>query len=95
MKPYDVCDFNKNCEENRGKIVPLSLQPVYYYRCEKCGFLNAPEICSWPRQKFTQYIYNNQYIEFDPDFATKRPNNQASMIVKAFGFCRSQKKPLA
>ncbi len=94
MKPYDCCDFNKNCEENRGKVTPLALKPVYYYRCGQCGFLNAPAICSWSKSQFKQWIYNDGYAEFDPDFGSQRPKSQATTLVKTFGFVRGQLKIL-
>ena len=32
-KLFDVVDFNKSCEEARGKFLELSGQPVYYAHC--------------------------------------------------------------
>jgi len=93
-KPYDCCDFNKSCEEARGLFVPLSLRPVYYYRCTACGFVFAPEICSWSKEQFRDEIYNEEYIRFDPDFVEIRPAANAGMLSRSFHAFRERLKIL-
>lgn len=88
--PYDVVDFNKSCEENQGIFEKLSLVPVYYYRCTQCGFVFAPEIAQWTPEQFKEFIYNEDYARFDPDFAQARPNANAEMLNKAFAGVREQ-----
>lgn len=88
--PYDVVDFNKSCEEIKGKYLTLSLIPVYYYKCNKCDFLFAPELYSWTKEEFSKKIYNDFYINIDPDYETIRPTNNANLIIRLFSEVKEQ-----
>ena len=88
--PLDVVDFNKSCEEPRGKYLPLSGIPVYYYLCEECGFCFAPEFQRWSHQDFAERIYNADYAAVDPDYSGTRPKNNAALIDKLFGKSREE-----
>lgn len=83
-QPYDCVDFNKNCEELNGKFIPLSLKPVYYFRCSVCGFVHSPEIRAWTQEQFKHWIYNDEYIDFDPSFQNGRPQANARMLQATF-----------
>lgn len=83
--PLDVVDFNKSCEELRGKYLPLSLIPVYYYLCEHCGFCLAPEFSQWQLEDFEKKIYNSEYGQVDPDYVEVRPRANANTLLKMFG----------
>jgi hypothetical protein len=82
---YDVCDFNKSCEEARSKFLPLSGIPIYYYKCSHCGFIFTDEFDAATKEEFEQYIYNDDYIIVDPDYENARPQNNAKMISEMFG----------
>ncbi len=82
--PLDVVDFNKSCEEARGKFLPLSGTPIYYFLCEKCNFCCAPSIYKWGLEDFSEKIYNELYIEVDPDYKTKRPETNAANLIAMF-----------
>lgn len=92
--PFDCCDFNKNCEELRGKFIPLALTPVYYYRCQVCGFLWVPEMRSWSKSQFNTWVYNDEYVEIDPDFVNVRPSANAVMLARTFMGVRDSLKIL-
>jgi SAM-dependent methyltransferase len=81
----DTVDFNKNCEELRGKFLPKSGIPVQYHACGDCGFCFAPEIAKWTDQQFRERIYNPGYAEVDPDYSDLRPRAQAHMLRDKFG----------
>lgn len=83
--PLDVVDFNKSCEETRGNYLPLSLIPVYYYFCERCGFCFAPEFSQWRLEDFETKIYNSDYKIVDPDYAEVRPRANARTLINLFG----------
>jgi SAM-dependent methyltransferase len=83
--PLDVVDFNKSCEEPRGKFLPLSGVPIYYFLCDACGFCFAPEIHRWSKREFDQRIYNDGYVEIDPDYVDARPRGNAANLVQMFG----------
>lgn len=85
----DVVDFNKNCEENKGVFLPLSGVPVYYFMCEGCNFTFSPAFWNWSEQDFLDCIYNDNYIDIDPDYVEARPLANASALQQIFP---SQKK---
>lgn len=82
---FDVVDFNKNCEEARGVYLPLSGRPIYYHRCPQCGFTFAPEFRSWSDEDFLRHIYNDRYVDIDPDYASTRPLNNAKFLNELLG----------
>lgn len=80
----DVVDLNKSCEELKGRHLPLSGVPIYYARCESCCFCFSPEMHGWPLEKFEQLIYNEQYVQVDPDYLDFRPRNNAKVLLSMF-----------
>lgn len=80
----DVVDFNKSCEELRGKFLPLSGRAVYYHRCSNCFFSHAPEFRNWPDDKFLRDIYNEEYLDVDPDYERVRPRGNVDYIKSLF-----------
>lgn len=81
----DGVDFNKSCEEARGKYLPLSGLIVYYYVCEQCGFCFAPEFSGWSQDQFQQEIYNDEYVHVDPDYVDVRPRSNAAALISLLG----------
>jgi SAM-dependent methyltransferase len=81
----DVVDFNKSCEEARGKFLDLSGIPVYYALCRKCGFCFAPELVTWELEEFEERIYNDEYVFVDPDYLETRPRANAAYLISLFG----------
>ena len=90
----DVVDFNKSCEEARGKFLPLSGKPIYYEHCRICGFTHAPEFSNWTDQEFLDNIYNEQYIEVDPDYQSIRPTHNFDNIKNMFSNHKTEIKHL-
>lgn len=84
-KYIDVVDFNKNCVEIRGKFLPLSGIPIYYTQCQDCLFAFAPEFLAWSEMDFLEKIYNDEYIEIDPDYLENRPRANSQLLSKLFG----------
>lgn len=82
---FDVVDFNKSCEEQRGKFLPLSGKSVYYASCPNCLHCFCPEIINWSKDLFSELIYNSNYIDIDPDYIEKRPNTHSVILEKTFG----------
>lgn len=81
----DVVDFNKSCEEARGKFLSLSGVPVYYARCGNCGFCFAPEFAAWTPEEFEARIYNDEYALVDPDYSQARPRENAAYLISMLG----------
>ena len=83
--PLEAVDFNKSCEETRGRFLPRAGVAVRYWRCASCGFCFAPEICAWPRAEFERRIYNAEYAQVDPDYFDARPRANAASLMRMFG----------
>lgn len=81
----DVVDFNKSCAESSGKFLPLSGIPIYYNQCTNCFFTFAPEFSKWSENDFLEKIYNDGYIEIDPDYSEARPQANFGTLQKVFG----------
>lgn len=79
-----VVDFNKNCEELHGYFLPLSGVPVYYGRCETCGFLFTRFCDGWTDEDFGRHIYNDDYIKVDPEHTEARPARVAPVVPRWF-----------
>lgn len=81
----DRLDFNKSCEEPRGKHLPRSGTLVDYHLCVSCGFCFAPQFRDWDRARFAQCIYNDDYVHVDPDYVDARPRANAAALTALMG----------
>jgi SAM-dependent methyltransferase len=87
---YGVVDFNKHCRlPMEPPLMPLCGVPVYYRRCKQCGFLYTDAFDDWSIEDFRAHIYNDQYAMLDPEYAQKRPQDNASFIQKYWGELRT------
>jgi SAM-dependent methyltransferase len=77
-------DFNKNCEEARGRRLPPAGRLVSYVICRTCGFAWAPEFATWTQADFERDIYNASYAEVDPDHLERRPQTNAETLLGTF-----------
>lgn len=82
--PLDVVDFNKSCEEAKGKFFSLSGIPIYYFLCNTCEFCFAPEFANWTSNDFQEKIYNKDYILVDPEYVDIRPRCNAKIMNDMF-----------
>jgi SAM-dependent methyltransferase len=80
----DVLDFNRSCSDLNGKPATPSGLPIYYALCPHCGFCFAPAITQWTPEQFTELIYNQDYVQFDPDCIENRPKGNAALLMKLF-----------
>jgi 2-polyprenyl-6-hydroxyphenyl methylase/3-demethylubiquinone-9 3-methyltransferase len=85
---FGVVDFHKSCEEARGRRLALSGCPVYYRRCQQCGFTFTEAFDGWSREDFQRQIYNAEYILVDPDYADSRPAGNARLVAESFAGAR-------
>jgi len=79
-----VVDFHKSCIEAQGKRLAISGVPVYYRRCQRCGFLFTTAFDAWDYDAFRRNIYNDDYILVDPDYVEVRPTGNAGVISSSF-----------
>jgi len=76
-----VVDFNKNCAEAQGVVLPLLGVPVYYHRCASCGAVFTVAFDHWTQQDFLRHIYNGGYAAVDPEYAETRPVGNAATVA--------------
>jgi len=79
---FGVVDFNKNCI---NAPLPLSGIPIYYYRCHDCGFIFTTFFDIFTEAELKGLIYNERYIDVDPDFKEARPRQNTRIISKMLG----------
>ncbi|MBS0361270.1 MAG: class I SAM-dependent methyltransferase [Proteobacteria bacterium] len=82
---FGVVDFARICDEPRAKVQPLTGAAVYYRRCQVCGLIFSDAFDDWSHADFAAHVYNDVYLEIDPDYVELRPNNQAQVIAATFG----------
>jgi 2-polyprenyl-6-hydroxyphenyl methylase/3-demethylubiquinone-9 3-methyltransferase len=83
-----VVDFHKSCIEAQGKILNVSGKPIYYRRCNACGFVFTDAFDDWSAAAFTKYIYNQDYLIVDPNYTGTRPAANAQAVAKTFEAAR-------
>jgi 2-polyprenyl-6-hydroxyphenyl methylase/3-demethylubiquinone-9 3-methyltransferase len=78
---FDVVDFNKVCSED---LYPFGLsgQPVHYFRCDGCGFLFTRFFDDWTPEQFAEFVYNDDYIKVDGEYADIRPAREAVSMAQ-------------
>ena len=86
---YGAVDFNKSCEEARGRKLPSSGTLIAYNRCPRCGFVFTAAFDSWKDQDFVRAIYNEGYSSVDPDFREARPAVNAEHLDRMFSAAKS------
>lgn len=77
-------DFNKACEEVRGKVLPSSGVYLPYRQCAACGLVFTDALDDWSPDDFKDHIYNEGYAAVDPDYVEARPNAMAGMVARMF-----------
>jgi SAM-dependent methyltransferase len=69
-----VKDFNRSCEEEKGRQVFLPIgYAIYYHKCSSCEFIFTSDLDSWTVDDYVKNIYNDDYIKVDPDYTSNRP----------------------
>jgi 2-polyprenyl-6-hydroxyphenyl methylase/3-demethylubiquinone-9 3-methyltransferase len=84
---FDLVDFQK-CVGNYH-FGPAGVQTAWY-RCEHCGFLFTPFVDNWSHEDFARFIYNDDYVLVDPDYAADRPKAVArnlAALMKGYEAC--------
>lgn len=81
-----VVDFSHCGADVRAgkKVEPYAGFPIYYYRCERCGFVFTCAFDRWSDRAFAEHIYNADYVRHDPDYTGARPKANAELIASSF-----------
>ncbi len=80
--PFGRVDFGKSCSAAATRETGRMID---YRRCERCGFIWAPEFRAYSPADFAEQIYNDGYLEADPEFLTERPRGNVAVIASTFG----------
>lgn len=80
-----------NSKDLRSEIIPFSKnvlnipcedsREVKYYKCTHCDFIFCPEMTAWD---LGTEVYNEEYINFDPEYAGARSKDSAVMMLDVF-----------
>lgn len=83
--PFASIDFNQSCHVPGSAPFAPAGWTVAYVLCAQCGFCYAPELWAWSPAQFREHIYNDGYIQVDPDYAGVRPKANAANLTRLFG----------
>jgi len=86
---YGVIDFHKGHDR-----LPLSGIPIYYRRCAACDFLFTDAFDCWSDEQFKTHVYNDDYLEFDPDYKGPRPLSNADVVARLWGKYKAETRVL-
>jgi hypothetical protein len=78
-------DFNRACDQPGVKHPPPAGRGVAYEMCFECGLFFAPEMCMWPRERFASEVYNEGYLDVDPEYTGARAERNAEWLDGIFG----------
>lgn len=78
-EPFDVVDFNKFCDGDPYRL-GMSNIDVAYVRCTSCECLFTSFFDGWSLGDFRKFIYNDEYIKVDPEYAFERPFETARLL---------------
>jgi SAM-dependent methyltransferase len=86
---YGVIDFHKGHDR-----LPLSGIPIYYRRCAACDFLFTDAFDCWSDEQFKTHVYNDDYLEFDPDYKGPRPLSNADVVARLWAKHKAETRVL-
>jgi 2-polyprenyl-6-hydroxyphenyl methylase/3-demethylubiquinone-9 3-methyltransferase len=86
---FDAVDFNKYCATEDYYEFGFARIPVVYWRCVLCSFVFTDFFDDWTPSEFSQYIYNDDYIKVDGEYAEIRPNRMAEEYARRLHLCRN------
>lgn len=79
---WGCVDFNKSCEELNGKYLEYSGVPIYYLKCGTCDHIFSTDFDDWDLEDFKENIYNEHYIEVDPEYNGTRSLRDVKMLMQ-------------
>lgn len=70
-------------EHNLFKVPIQDHTPMAYYRCTSCAYISCPDMLKWTPEQFSNRIYNDDYIKYDPEYAGVRSEYVANSILSS------------
>ncbi|MGC6096675.1 class I SAM-dependent methyltransferase [Citrobacter portucalensis] len=77
---FGMRDFNTTCNSE----YLLSDISIYYHQCSKCGLIFTVAFDDWGSEEYGRYIYNAEYIQYDPEFESIRPKANLETLKQNF-----------
>lgn len=62
---------------------------VPYLRCTDCGFVFTTFFDAWGLEDWQAHVYNDRYIDVDPEYVSIRPSVSSALLGPAIGRGRS------
>ena len=86
---FDVVDFQKFCSSGDPYGFGSSGVSVSYNRCTHCRFIFTTFFDSWTADEFRKFLYNEDYILVDGEYASIRPQRVAAAMAEKLRDCRT------
>lgn len=82
---FDLVDANKATIAADCYAFGLSGVGVVFLRCDGCGFVFSTDFDDWTAEDFARHIYNDDYIQVDPEDLSRRPTQIAGTVARLLG----------
>ncbi len=79
---FDVVDFGKFCSLKNYYAFGTSGIQVKYVACMSCSFVFTSFFDDWAKEDFSQFVYNDDYIKVDGEYAAARPEREAQAMAR-------------
>jgi 2-polyprenyl-6-hydroxyphenyl methylase/3-demethylubiquinone-9 3-methyltransferase len=73
-------------DRNNAGVELLNVTPMEYARCTSCNSILCPDMLTWTIEKLGSEVYNQDYINYDPDYIEVRPTNYAKYFLETFKY---------
>jgi hypothetical protein len=91
---FDVVDFKKFCSQSDYYARGLSGIPIYYRKCESCSLIFTTCLDELDKEGFSELVYNEDYVQYDPDYVEARPTQNADFLNEFLAPVKSSVKGL-
>ena len=88
---FGQVDFHKSCESRRREVLGPCGILIEYHRCPCCNFLFTTDFDGFSTDDLKRYIYNDDYIQVDPDYHEERPRTNAETLLELFPTVRPRR----
>lgn len=78
-------------DRNNAGVPMVNVTPMEYHQCTKCYFLYCPEMLGWTPEDLGNKVYNEEYVNYDPDYTGLRPRNYADYFSASIHASRASK----
>lgn len=77
---FDYVDYNKSCNN-----FPLGRSGILieYFRCQRCELIFTDFFDAWSNEEWARFVYNDEYINVDPDYEIGRPRHSAEDLARS------------